>query len=195
MFEVTPLALAGLKTLTRPIARDVRGTFRKIVHAGAFAELGISADFPEQYVSTSAAGVVRGMHFQSPPHDHAKLVSVLAGRILDVVVDLRPGPDYGRHVAIELDATAGVSLFIPSGLAHGFLALEAACVLYDVGSVHAPAHDLGIAWDSFGFPWPVAAPILSDRDRLLPAFSDFTTPFAPSGRPTGAGGEPTQDRT
>lgn len=194
MFEVTELAIAGPLLLSRPIARDRRGSFRKLVHAGAFADLGLSTDFPEQYVSVSEAGVVRGMHFQSPPHDHHKLVSVLSGRILDVVVDLRPGAGYGRAASVELDGDDGRSLWIPSGFAHGFLALERASVLYDVGSVHAPDHDHGIAWDGFGFAWPVADPVLSDRDRLLPPLSDFVTPFAPATAGRSPSHQPSQVR-
>lgn len=185
MFEVTSLDVEGPLLLDRPIATDRRGSFRKLVHADAFAELGLSAELPEQYVSVSEPGVVRGMHFQAPPHDHHKLVSVLSGRILDVVVDLRPGPGYGRFASVELSGDVGRSLWIPSGFAHGFLTLERAMVLYDVGSVHAPDHDLGIAWDGFGFAWPIETPILSDRDRTFPKLSDFVTPFAPA--PSGRG--------
>lgn len=189
MFDREALSLAGCCLLRRPIGTDARGTFRKIVHGEAFAAMGLSCDFVEQYVSTSAPGVLRGMHFQTPPHDHAKLVTVLSGRILDVIVDLRPGPDYGRHASVELDGSEGVSLWLPSGIAHGFLALEAATVLYDVTSVHAPANDAGIRFDSFGFAWPIAAPILSERDRALPPLSDFVTTFPPA-----AGRTPPEDR-
>lgn len=180
MFDVRPLGIAGPLLVERTIARDRRGTFRKLVHAEAFAAAGLRFDFVEQYVSTSETGVLRGMHFQSPPHDHAKLVSVLSGRILDVVLDLRPGPGFGRAASVELSGEDGRSIYIPSGFAHGFLALAPALVLYDVTSVHAPDHDHGVAWDSFGFDWPVTDPILSDRDRGLPAFSDFQTSFPPA---------------
>lgn len=180
MFDIRPLSIEGPLLVERPIARDRRGSFRKLVHADAFAAAGLAHDFVEQYVSISAAGVLRGMHFQSPPHDHAKLVSVLAGRILDVALDLRPGPGYGRAAAVELSGEDGRSIYIPSGFAHGFLALEPATVLYDVTSVHAPDHDHGVAWDSFGFDWPIADPILSDRDRGLPALADFPTSFPPA---------------
>ncbi len=180
MFDLEPLCLAGLFRLHRPIMRDHRGSFRKIAHADAFAAAGLRNDFTEQFVTVSATGVLRGMHFQTPPHSHDKLVTVLSGRIIDVVVDLRPGPDHGRSVALELSGEEGASLYVPSGLAHGFLALEEALLLYDVTSVHAPAHDLGIRFDSFGYSWPIKDPVLSDRDRALPKLSDFITPFPPA---------------
>lgn len=180
MFDLRPLAIEGPLLVERPIARDRRGTFRKLVHAPAFAAAGLRCDFVEQYVSTSETGVLRGMHFQTPPHDYVKLVSVIEGLILDVVLDLRPGPSRGAVASVELSGEEGRSLYVPSGFAHGFLALRPSIVFYDVTSVHAPDHDHGVAWDSFGFDWPIAAPILSDRDRGFPAFSDFETPFPPA---------------
>ena len=119
------------------------------------------------------------MHFQLPPHDHAKLVFCLSGRVLDVNLDLRrASPSYGQAYATELDGRIAGGVYIPRGFAHGFLALEGNATLhYLVETAHAPSHDTGLHWDSFGFAWPIRAPLLSSRDAALPGWADFETPF------------------
>jgi dTDP-4-dehydrorhamnose 3,5-epimerase len=158
---------------------DSRGSFTKTFHFDSFAAAGLRTDWREAYCSTSARSVIRGMHFQLPPADHAKLVFCTAGQVRDVVLDLRRGsPTYGEHRAFDLDEEAGVGVYIPSGCAHGFLSLSASSTMYyNVTSVHSPAHDSGISWDSFGLDWPVAAPILSERDRRHPPLAQFQSPF------------------
>jgi dTDP-4-dehydrorhamnose 3,5-epimerase len=158
---------------------DARGSFVKPFHEPAFRELGLAADWRETFVTTSAAGVLRGMHFQLPPHDHVKLVSCLRGRVLDVVLDLRAdSPTYGRCASAVLDARGGDALYVPAGLAHGFLALEdGAELLYQVTRPYAPDHDTGLLWSSIPFDWPEPAPLVSERDRALPSFESFTSPF------------------
>lgn len=178
--EIEPTGIPGCHIVQARVLRDPRGTFVKTFHAPRFAELGLRTDWREEYFSVSAGGVVRGMHFQTPPADHAKLVFCLTGEVLDVVVDLRRGsPAFGRVEAVSLSADNGRGLYLPTGCAHGFVALsEAAGMYYKVTSVHVPDHDAGIAWDSIGFDWPVEAPSLSDRDRRHPRLADFDTPFA-----------------
>jgi dTDP-4-dehydrorhamnose 3,5-epimerase len=119
------------------------------------------------------------MHFQLPPHTQARLVCCLAGRILDVIVDLRKSsPAFGGVMARELSATSAEMLFIPEGFAHGFLALENhSLVSYAASRPHSPPHDTGVAWNSINFPWPVAAPVLSERDGKLPTLQEFQSPF------------------
>jgi dTDP-4-dehydrorhamnose 3,5-epimerase len=171
--------LAGCFLLHSPVASDARGSFTKTFHAAVFSEAGLRTDWRETYSSTSRQGVIRGMHFQTPPADHAKLAFCTAGKVLDVVLDLRrSSPTFGQHCAFQLDEAAGTGVYIPSGCAHGFLSLtQSSTMLYQVTSVHSAAHDAGIAWDSFGFAWPVEAPILSDRDRRHPPLRSFETPF------------------
>lgn len=177
--EVIPTSLSGCFELRPFLAQDDRGTFAKTFHADRFAELGLPVDWREEFYSSSRKGVIRGMHFQTPPHDHEKLVYCMQGRVLDVVVDLRrASPTFGRHVAVELDATRGQGLMIPKGMAHGFLALtDDVLMAYKVTTVHAPAHDAGILWNSFGLDWGVDEPIVSARDRAHPALGDFASPF------------------
>lgn len=172
--------IPGLFTLQARVFADARGGFVKTFHADDHAALGLRTDWREEYYTSSRAGVVRGMHFQTPPADHAKIVFCVSGAVNDVVVDLRRGsPTFGHHRSFDLDAKAGLGLYIPLGCAHGFASTHVESVMYyKVTSVHAPAHDAGISWDSFGYRWPIDDPIISDRDRSHPRLEDFDTPFA-----------------
>ena len=158
---------------------DTRGIFVKVHHRELFAQHGISDEFVEDFFTISSKGVLRGMHMQIPPHQHAKLVTCIHGSILDVVLDLRKNsPTFGRHMAMELTEKNRFAVYIPAGFAHGFLALsDSTSVYYKTTAVHHPEADCGVRFDSFGFEWPIAAPILSERDQRLPAFADFASPF------------------
>lgn len=177
--ELIPTILDGCFKIQPFFTQDERGKFVKTFHAERFAELGLPIDWREEYYSSSRKGVLRGMHFQMPPHDHEKLVYCMQGRVLDVVVDLRKAsPTFGKHVAIELNAVRGDGLMIPKGMAHGFLALsEDILMTYKVTTVYVPSNDKGIHWNSFGANWGITEPIISARDAVHPAFSDFDSPF------------------
>lgn len=179
IMECEALALPGLLRLNYRTFRDERGAFVKTFHADLFARFGIRHQIAEEFYSASARGVIRGMHFQIPPHDHTKLVYCAHGRVLDVVLDLRRGsPTCGQWHAEVLDAEKPTALFIPRGMAHGFQSLEdGSLVFYSVSSVHHPASDCGIRWDSFGFSWPQAVTGISPRDQSHPALADWTSPF------------------
>lgn len=177
--RAVPTAIPGCVELAFDARADDRGRFVKVVHAGEFAALGLRSDFVEQYYSTSGRGVLRGMHFQVPPHDHAKLAYCVDGEVLDAVVDLRVGsPTFGAHAVVRLGAERANAVYVPEGCAHGFVVLgESATLVYNVTSVHAPAHDAGVRWDTTGVEWPFAAPLVSPRDAALPALADFASPF------------------
>jgi dTDP-4-dehydrorhamnose 3,5-epimerase len=177
--ELIPTSLPGCFEVRPFFAQDARGTFVKTFHAERFAEAGLPVEWREEFYSSSRKDVIRGMHFQTPPHDHEKLVYCMQGRVLDVVVDLRrASPTFGRHVAVELDAARSHGLMIPKGMAHGFLALtDDVLMAYKVTTVHAPAHDMGIRWDSFDLNWGIEQPIVSARDSAHPPLADFTSPF------------------
>ena len=177
--EIAHTDIPGCYLVQARVTRDERGSFTKTFHAPRFAELGLRTDWQEEYFSTSARGVVRGLHFQVPPADHAKLVFCLMGEVLDVAVDLRRGsPAYGRAFGVRLNAKNGRGLYLPSGCAHGFLSVsEMSGMYYKVTSVHSPEHDAGIAWNSIDFDWGVVDPLLSPRDRNHPALADFDTHF------------------
>src|SRR5437588_1377343 len=177
--EIVATELPGLKLIRPKIFQDARGSFVKTFHADFFREQGMEFQPREEFYSTSAKGVLRGMHFQLPPAAHAKLVYCLGGRVLDVVLDMRRNsPAFGRTFSCELDTIRRELLFIPAGFAHGFLALEDnSLMVYKTDVVHTPASDSGISWNSFGFQWPVASPVLSDRDSRFVAWRDFSSPF------------------
>ena len=169
---------------------DARGWFAETWHREKFRDLGVDVDFVQDNHSLSRpAGVIRGLHFQTPPDGQAKLVRCLRGRIRDVAVDVRRGsPTYGQWVAAELTAERGEQLFIPVGFAHGFITLEPDTeVAYKVSAPYAPQSDGGIAWDdpAVGVDWrsPVAQPLVSEKDAVLPALKDFDSPFAYDGHP------------
>jgi dTDP-4-dehydrorhamnose 3,5-epimerase len=170
--------LQGVMILENFVSHDKRGTFVKTFHANTFQENNLASAFRESYYSTSHKDVIRGMHFQLPPHDHDKLVYVVQGEILDVVVDLRKdSPSYLQHVALRLEE-GGNSIYVPRGCAHGFLTLsDTATVVYNVTSEYEPTADSGIKWDSIGFEWPILSPIISERDEQFPKLRDIISCF------------------
>ena len=177
--EFIPTELPGLCLIRPRLFQDARGSFVKTYHRDAFRKAGLDFAPREEFFSTSAKNVLRGMHFQLPPAAHAKLVYCLAGGVLDVVLDLRKNsPTFGRFQARELNVANREMFFIPVGFAHGFLALtENATMVYQTDTVYSPAHDAGVRWDSFGFDWPVKNPVLSERDKNFCALAEFPSPF------------------
>jgi len=178
--QVIPTAIAEVKEI-RPVRhRDPRGFFSEIFREDVLRQHGIDVAFVQENHSLSVdRGVVRGLHFQSPPAGQAKLVRVGAGSILDVAVDIRAGsPSYGRHVAVVLSAAEGNQLFVPEGFAHGFCTLEANTeVVYKVNRYFSREHDLGLAWNdpALGIAWPVGddEALLSDKDRRQPVLAEL----------------------
>ena len=164
----------------RPIVRgDMRGRFVKTFHCSEFKSLGLPTEFKEEYYSVSCKGVLRGLHFQLPPMAHEKLVYCVAGKVLDVAVDLRKkSATYGRYHLFELDSERGNMAYLPKGMAHGFYTLsDTAIMMYKVTSEYAPECDAGILWDSVGIPWGAESPITSDRDKKFPTLAEFSSPF------------------
>lgn len=163
---------------------DHRGFFSETYNRRRLAEQGFDLEFVQDNHSLSAErGVVRGLHFQSPPHAQDKLVRVVRGAVLDVVVDLRKGsPSFGDHAAVELSAENWRQLLVPKGFAHGFVTLEPETeMIYKVTDYYAPEHDHGILWNDpdLGIDWPVAAEAarLSDKDRAQPRLAGIESPF------------------
>jgi len=163
---------------------DTRGYFLESYSARAFAEVGIDSVFVQDNQSLSVQrGTIRGLHFQTPPEPQAKLIRVLKGSIFDVVVDLRRGSKtYGRWCSATLTSESAEQLFIPRGFAHGFCTLEPNTeIAYKVDGFYAPACDAGLRWDdpAIGIAWPIQASevLLSDKDKVLPSFETFVSPF------------------
>ena len=169
--------------------RDRRGFFAETYDAAELANQGVDYGFVQdaQLLST-AAGTVRGLHFQSPPYAQAKLIRVVQRAIQQVAVDMRQGsPTFGRHVSVELSGENALQLLIPEGFAHGCATLRPLTeVAYKVSAADAPACHQGILWNDpfLGILWPVKAEdaVLSEADAALPLLCDIETPFrcAPS---------------
>jgi len=179
MKEIIPLPLSGASLLTLPYSIDNRGDFTKTFHNSSLLQAGINFQLKESYFSASKKDVIRGMHFQLPPHQHAKIVFCPLGAILDVIIDLRKNsPTYGQYFAQELSAANHLAYYIPEGFAHGFKALtEGAITYYLVSSEYSQPHDTGIIYNSFGFDWQLQSPIISPRDLSFPTLNDFDSPF------------------
>ena len=165
--------------ITLPATHDARGSFVKTFHDSTLASEGIDFTLQESYFSFSKKDVIRGMHFQLPPHHHSKIVFCPVGAILDVVVDLRKdSPTYGRYFAHELSAKNNRAFYIPKGFAHGFKSLtEDAMTYYLVSSEYNRHHDTGVRYDSIGFDWEVKDPILSERDLSFQRLDEFESGF------------------
>lgn len=177
--HINSTPIPGCFEIFPKVFKDARGLFVKTFHKEIFLEHGLETEWAEEYYSISFKGVLRGLHFQLPPHDHNKLVYCPVGKVMDVVVDLRQGsPAFGQHAAFFLDAEQCNMIYIPKGLAHGFYTLtDTSIMMYKVSRVYAPEHDTGILWSSVGIAWPDHAPVMSERDKKFPAFCDFVTPF------------------
>lgn len=177
-----------------PVFKDDRGHFIQSFQESQFNEIfvdvfsdiskktGKSAPagikFIQDNESFSRAGVIRGLHYQLYPFAQSKLVRVLFGEILDVALDLRKGsPSFGEYVSMRLSATSGTALFVPRGFAHGFVALEDSVVAYKVDAYYAPQSESGISYNSIDLDWGVKKPILSEKDILLPDFSEDLSEF------------------
>lgn len=171
--------IQGLKILEPRIFEDTRGKFIKIFNDDFFLEFGLDIDIKETYYSISNKDVIRGMHFQTPPFDHIKLVYVPFGSIVDVVLDIRKNsPTYGKYFSTELSGNNGKVLIIPKGLAHGFKSLEDNTnVTYIQTTGYAVNNDGGIHYKSFGFDWKCENPNLSDRDQVFQNLDEFDSPF------------------
>jgi len=171
--------ISGCFELQPIIFKDDRGRLVKTFHETSFKSLDLATNFTEEYYSISKKQVLRGLHFQLPPHDHIKCVTCLSGKIFDVVVDLRKeSPTYKQHFSIELDAEKGNMLYIPKGLAHGFYVLSNETIFLNrTTTIYNPESDAGIKWDSCGINWPDSNPILSEKDKQMIVLNEFKSPF------------------
>tara|TARA_B100001057_G_C22829780_1_gene942915 strand:+ start:1748 stop:2290 length:543 start_codon:yes stop_codon:yes gene_type:complete len=173
--EIKELPFAGLFLINSFFANDERGSFVKNFHKDKFNSHGIDFELRELFYSESKKDVIRGMHFQTPPHEHSKIIFPMKGSILDVVVDLRKDSDsFGKYHVEEISYKDNKALYIPEGFAHGFLSLENDTrMVYLVNKEHSPNNDSGIRWDSFGFKWPCIKPLISNRDMSFNALDQI----------------------
>ena len=178
--KVTKTFIEGLLLIEPDVHGDSRGYFMESFNARTFREAtGIDADFVQDNESKSSYGVVRGLHFQRPPHAQAKLVRVVEGRVLDVAVDLREGSEtYGKHFAVELSEENHFQMYIPKGFAHGFSVLsEKVLFQYKCDDYYAPETEGALAWDDpdLAIDWriPHESVRLSEKDKNHPRLKDL----------------------
>lgn len=177
--DIIKTVFEGLFVLQTVNFQDARGGFQKLFNYDFFKRSSLDCNFKEFYYSVNKKDVVRGMHFQSPPADHTKVIYVSKGRIRDVVVDLRKSqPTYGKCFTIELNAEDGNYLYIPKGFAHGFCSLENGSICnYAQTSCYDRENDCGVDCTSIGYDWGLETPIRSGRDLAFPKLSEFDSPF------------------
>ncbi len=174
--NISKLDLAGATLVTPNVFSDSRGFFIETYQLSRYVEHGIDAAFVQDNHSRSAQGTLRGLHYQSSP-GQAKLVSVARGQVFDVLVDIRPqSPTFGKHCTCVLDDERHQQLFVPIGFAHGFCVLSGiADVCYKVSAPYNAATECGIRFDDpqLAIHWPIANPLVSDRDRSNESFTDY----------------------
>jgi len=175
--------IPGLVVIAPTVFGDARGYFLESYNKKAFEENIGAVHFVQDNESKSLKGVLRGLHFQKPPFDQAKLVRCIEGEVLDVSVDIRKNsPTFGNHVSVILSGDNKRQVFIPRGFAHGFVVLsESAIFSYKVDNWYAPEYEAGIHWNDnkLNIHWGIDQKevVVSEKDAKLPKFSEFQSPF------------------
>lgn len=181
--NIIQTGIKDLVVIEPKVFGDHRGYFTSPYIESAFNQLVGATHFVQDNESKSSKGVLRGLHFQLPPYDQAKLVRVISGAVIDVAVDLRKdSPDYGKHYSILLSGENKKQLFVPRGFAHGFVVLENDTIFsYKVDNIYAPEFESGITWNDpdLSIDWQLngITPLLSDKDKELQSFKSFKSPF------------------
>jgi dTDP-4-dehydrorhamnose 3,5-epimerase len=180
-FSFEPTKLKDVIVVEMKAFSDDRGLFMEAYKRSDFWTARIVETFVQDNVSYSKKNVFRGLHYQNPPYDQAKLVTVHHGGIVDVAVDIRKGsPTFAQFVAVELSSTNHRMMHVPAGFAHGFLSLsDETVVSYKVSREYAPDFDRGIRWNDevIGLDLPVRSPLVSDKDARLPSLAEADNGF------------------
>lgn len=179
--KITQTELQGLLLIEPDVFRDERGYFCETYNEAKLSQLGFTQNFVQDNESKSSKGVLRGIHFQKPPFAQAKLVRVVSGSVIDFAVDLRKGsPTYGKYKAVKLDAEKKNMLYLPEGFGHAFVSLEDNTIFsYKCSNLYNKESESGILFSDpdLAIDWQIENPILSDKDKILPCFKDFDSPF------------------
>lgn len=180
--KFTRLAIPDVILVEPKLFKDGRGFFAETYKASEFKANGIDVNFVQDNHSSSNAGVLRGLHFQTNPNAQGKLVRVVSGKIFDVAVDIRKGsPTYGQWVSAILSDENNAMLWIPQGFAHGVCVLEDNThMLYKVsGGEYSPPDDRSIIWNDpdIGIAWPINTPEISEKDRLGKRLTEIDNNF------------------
>lgn len=174
--KITPTQLPGVLLVEPKIFRDDRGHFLETYHGKRYCENGGIENFVQDNLSFSMRGVLRGLHYQLG-QPQGKLIMAVEGEIYDVAADIRAGsPHFGKWVGVHLSSREYRQVYIPAGFAHGFCVMsETAAVVYKCTDYYSPKDERGIRWDdpALSIAWPVADPILSEKDRLYPSLSEI----------------------
>jgi len=180
-FSISHTPLDGLLIIKPLLHGDERGFFTEMYHQQRFEAAGLSDSFVQDNLSKSQKNVLRGLHFQYPPHPQAKLVTVLVGEVLDVVVDIRKGSKtYGEYFSLHLRGSEPTWFYVPFGFAHGYKVIEEGTIFYyKCTDYYHPELEGGLLWNdsSFNIPWEIDLPILSTKDTKYDNFEKFTSLF------------------
>ncbi|HEX5167538.1 MAG TPA: dTDP-4-dehydrorhamnose 3,5-epimerase [Cyclobacteriaceae bacterium] len=174
--QVIKTPLDGLLEIIPTVYFDDRGWFFEFYKESEFLKHGITTKFVQENQSFTKKGIVRGLHYQSPPHAQAKLVSIGSGKVLDVVVDMRRDSKTFRQVyTCILDGSRHNMMLVPEGFAHGFAALEDSIFIYKCSDEYHPDLEKGIVWNdpSLAIDWQIKDPIVSAKDKVLPTMEEF----------------------
>jgi dTDP-4-dehydrorhamnose 3,5-epimerase len=180
MAEIKQTSLPGLLEIFPRVFPDSRGYFFESFRQDWLDQLGVHESWVQDNQSFSQKGTVRGIHFQRGVHAQAKLVRVIAGKVLDVAVDLRKGsPSFGQVYSTILDTEKNNLLYIPAGFGHGFSVLEDAVFVYKCSNYYHKDSEGGVRWSdpSLGIDWQVSEPIVSEKDQILPTLAEFVEAF------------------
>jgi dTDP-4-dehydrorhamnose 3,5-epimerase len=181
--KITKTSFSELVVLEPKVFGDNRGYFMESFQEDWFIKNISDTKFIQDNESKSSKGVLRGLHFQKPPFDQAKLVRVIQGEVLDVAIDLRKdSPTYGLHHSILLTSENKKQFFVPRGFAHGFVVIsEIAIFSYKVDNLYSPLHDSGLSWNDsdLKIDWKISTSLiqLSEKDKHQGAIKNFVTPF------------------
>lgn len=180
-FIETPIK--GLVIIEPKVWTDDRGHFYESYNKKLFGDAGIKAEFVQDNQSLSQRGILRGLHAQNHPYDQGKLVRVIQGNVIDIAVDIRKNsPTYGQYYSLELSSENQLMFWVPPGFLHGFATLEDNTIFtYKVTNFYDKASEVGVMWndEKLNIDWkiPFEEVVLSEKDKVLPAFNDFLSPF------------------
>jgi dTDP-4-dehydrorhamnose 3,5-epimerase len=174
--DIVKTGINGLIEIKPKIYQDQRGWFQELYKDSVFKNICGDTQFVQDNLSFSKKGVLRGLHLQTGLSGQAKLVTVISGKVLDVVVDLRKGSKtFGHSFQLELDGISRNMLYVPEGFAHGFSAIEDSLFLYKCSNEYDPTNETGIIWNDgdLNINWKNDNPVVSEKDIVLPTFKDL----------------------
>lgn len=180
MAEIKQTSLPGVLEIFPRVFPDSRGYFFESFRQDWLDKMGVHESWVQDNQSFSQKGTVRGLHFQRGAHAQSKLVRVIAGKVLDVAVDLREGsPTFGQVYSTILDIEKNNLLYIPAGFGHGFSVLEDAVFVYKCSNYYHKDSEGGVLWSdsTLSIDWQVAEPIVSEKDQILPTLAEFVDAF------------------